>query len=125
MVVRAPDDIGPGCAGFVKLSGELPRAAARHRRADDVHRRGGRVWTRGFDRVQTPAVSCPPCLPQQPEPVQSGGGPIVNRFEFTPDLVEPGGQPTLTWNVSNATDVQITTISGPPLALPSPFRSPA
>ena len=77
-------------------------------------------WTRGFNRVQTPVVSCPPCLSNNQNRVHVGGGPIVNRFAFTPDLVEPGGQPTLSWNVSNATDVQITTISGPPLAVPNP-----
>ena len=121
VVVRAPEDIGPGCAGFVRLSSETyyePQGVTGE--LTTCIGPAGDVWARGFDRVRTPPVSCPPCLPNNENRVHSGGKPVVNRFRFTPDLVEPGGQPTLTWNVSNATSVQIATISGPPLSLPFP-----
>lgn len=120
VVVRAPADIGTGCAGFVKLGGEYHEPQGVTGELTTCVGAAAEIWTRGFDRVGTPVVSCPPCLPSHQNWIQAGGRPIVNRFQFTPDLVEPGGQPTLTWNVSNATDVQITTISGPPLAVPTP-----
>lgn len=122
VVVRAPADSGAGCVGFVKLGGEYHEPQGVTGELTTCIGAAAEVWTRGFERVATPVVSCPPCLPGGQNRIQAGGRPIVNRFRFTPDLVEPGGQPTLTWNVSNATDVQITTISGPPLAVPTPVR---
>jgi hypothetical protein len=120
VVVRAPADIGTGCAGFVQLGGEFHEPQGVTGELTSCIGPAAEVWTRGFERVGTPIVSCPPCLPGGQNRIYAGGKPVVNRFLFTPDLVEPGGRPTLTWNVSNATDVQITTISGPPLAVPSP-----
>jgi hypothetical protein len=120
IVVRAPTDIGSGCAGFVKLSGEYHFPQGVTGELTTCIGAAAEAWTRGFERVQTPAVSCPPCLAGGQNRIHVGGKPIVNRFRFTPDLVQPGGQPTLEWNVSNATDVQITMISGPPLAIPTP-----
>lgn len=123
VVVRAPGDIGPGCVGFVELRGEYHEPQGVTGELTTCIGAAAQVWTRGFDRLQTPPVSCPPCLPNDQNRIQSGGQPIVNTFEFAPALVEPGGQPTLTWHVSNATAVQITRISptGPPLPLPSPL----
>ena len=120
VVVRAPADIGPGCVGFVKLSGEYHTPQNVTGELTTCIGAAGEAWARGFERVETPAVSCPPCLPGGQNRIHVGGKPVINRFRFTPDLVEPGGQPTLEWNVSNATDVQITTISGPPLGVPTP-----
>lgn len=119
VVVRAPEDIGPGCAGFVKL-GEFFEPQDVAGGLTTCIGAAGNMWARGFDRVQTPPVSCPPCLANNENRIHVGGRPIINRFGFTPDRVEPGGQPVLTWNVANATDVQITTLSGPALAVPTP-----
>jgi hypothetical protein len=121
VVVHAPDDIGAGCVGFVKLPGEYHEPQRVTGELTTCIGPAAEVWARGFDRVKTPPVSCPPCLPNNENRIHPGGRPVVNRFRFTPDLVQPGGQPTLTWNVANATDVQITTISGPALPLPSPL----
>jgi hypothetical protein len=123
VVVRAPADIGPGCAGFVQLSGVYYPPQRVTGELTACIGAAAEVWTRGFDRVRTPAVSCPPCLSNGQNRIQSAGRPIINTFQFVPALVEPGGQPTLTWNVSNATAVQITRTSqtGPALLLPSPL----
>jgi hypothetical protein len=120
VTVRSPEDIAPGCVGFVKLTGAYfgPQNVTGELTA--CVGAAAQAWARGFDRVQTPPVSCPPCLPQGENRIQAGAKPIVYRFRFTPDLVEPGGRPTLEWNVSNASDVQITRLGGPPLALPTP-----
>lgn len=123
VVVRAPADVGPGCVGFVRLSGEFHELQRVTGELTTCIGAAAQAWSRGFDRVQTPPVSCPPCLPNGQNRIQAGGKPIVNTFGFAPAVVEPGGQPMLTWNVSNATGIQITRTSpgGPPLPLPSPL----
>ena len=85
--------------------------------------RSGEAWTRGFQRVIGPVVTCPPCLPGGENRIDLAGAPVINTFRFTPDRVEPGGQPVLSWNVSNATKVRIDRVSatGPVLALQSPL----
>ena len=81
-------------------------------------------WTRGFSKVGgATIVSCPPCLPGGQNRIQNAGRPIVDAFRFTPAQVEPGGQPVLSWSVSNASSLQIARIGtiGPALSLPSPL----
>jgi hypothetical protein len=115
VVVRAPADIGAGCVGFVKLSGTFAEPQQVTGELASCIGPAGEVWARGFERVGTPVVTCPPCLPGGQNRIQPGGKPVINRFRCTPDLVQPGGQPTLEWNVANATSVRIDTIAGPPL----------
>jgi hypothetical protein len=121
VVVRVPADIGDGCVGFAQLAepvAELQRVTGE---LTSCIGPAAAVWARGFERVQTPAVSCPPCLPGGQNRIYTAGRPVINRFSFTPDFVQPGGQPTLTWSVGNASAVQIATISGPVPTLPSPL----
>ena len=123
VIVQAPDDIGSGCVGFVKLGGEYHEPQGVTGELTTCIGAAAEVWTRGFERVGRPIVSCPPCLPGGQNRIRAGGKPVVNRFRFSPELVQPGGQPTLEWNVANATDIQITTLSGPPLP-PAPTPIP-
>lgn len=121
--VRLPKDIGAGCVGFVRgtwavtepqrVTGELTACIGA----------AAEAWTRGFQRVVGPVVDCPPCLSRGENRIQLAGAPVVNMFRFTPDRVEPGGQPVLSWNVSNATTLRIDRIGsdGPTLTLPSPL----
>jgi hypothetical protein len=121
--VRAPADIGPGCVGFVRgtvgfaepqrVTGELTSCIGA----------AAEMWTRGFQRQPSLAASCPPCLQGDANRIDVAGPPQVNTFRFAPDRVEPGGQPVLSWNVSNATSVRIDRVgtTGPLLTLPNPL----
>jgi hypothetical protein len=120
VTVRSPEDIAPGCVGFVKLAGTYLDPQNVTGELTTCFGAAGQIWGRGFDRVRTPPVSCPPCLPQGENRIHAGATPIIYRFRFTPNLIGPGGQPTLEWNVSNASDVRITRLSGPLLNLPTP-----
>lgn len=123
VVVRAPPDIGPGCVGFVEMQVEYHEPNGVTGALTACVGAAGQIWARGFDRVQTPPVPCPPCLPNGQNQIHSGGRPVISTFSFSPTLIEPGGQPTLTWSVSNATAAQIARIgqAGPLLPLPSPL----
>ena len=79
VVVRSPDDIGPGCVGFVELSGEYHEPQGVTGELTTCIGAAAEIWTRGYDRVQTPAVFCPPCLPKGQNRIGAGGQPIVNR----------------------------------------------
>src|SRR5204863_3183876 len=61
--VRAPADIGAGCVGFVELGGEFHEPQQVTGELTTCIGAAGEAWARGFDRVGTPVVSCPPCLP--------------------------------------------------------------
>jgi hypothetical protein len=125
IVVQLPPDVGAGCVGFVR--GGMASLGEPQRVTGELMNCIGpaaEAWTRGFGKVGKSAiVSCPPCLPGGQNRIQAGGRPVINAFRFTPAHVEPGGQPVLSWNVSNASSLQITGVSGngPALALPSPL----
>lgn len=106
--VDVPAGIGPGCVGFVRdtggtfgglqqVTGELTACVGAV----------GEIWGRGFSKVSGPIVSCPPCLPGGPNRIDVAGLPIIHQFAFSPDHVQPGGRPVLSWNVENADDVSI------------------
>jgi hypothetical protein len=126
IVVQLPADIGPGCVGFVRfvrgsgsyqglqrVTGELTMCIGAN----------AQIWTQGFGKIVTPIVSCPPCLPGGQNRLQLAGKPTINVFRFNPSQVEPGGQPVLSWNISNAGNIQIVGLygSGPILVLPNPI----
>jgi hypothetical protein len=125
IVVVLPGDVVAGCVGFVRGGGAV--LGEPQRVTGELTICVGAVaeqWTRGFSKVGgATIVSCPPCLPGGQNRIQSAGRPIVNTFRFTPAQVEPGGQPVLSWSVSNATSLQIVRIgtTGPALTLPSPL----
>jgi len=125
IVVRLPADVGAGCVGFVRgggaTLGEPQRVTGELTNCIGA---AAEAWTRGFAKVgKAVIVSCPPCLPGGQNRIQAGGRPLINTFRFTPAHVEPGGQPVLSWSVSNATSLQITRVSGngPALTLPNPL----
>ena len=120
--VTLPADVSAGCVGFVrggtqnfgglqKVTGELTTCVGAV----------GEIWGRGFSKVGTPIVTCPPCLPGGQNRIQSGGRPSINAFRFTPAHNEPGGTPVLSWSVANATNITIAGVAGngPALALPA------
>ncbi len=125
IVVVVPADVAAGCVGFVRGGGAV--LGEPQRVTGELMNCVGAVaeeWTRGFGKVgRATIVSCPPCLPGGQNRIQSAGRPHINAFGFTPAQVEPGGQPVLSWSVSNASSLQITQIgmAGPTLALPSPL----
>jgi hypothetical protein len=125
IVVVAPADVAAGCVGFVRGGGAV--LGEPQRVTGELTICIGAVaeqWTRGFSKVGGLAiVSCPPCLPGGQNRIQNAGRPIVNTFRFTPAQVESGGQPVLSWNVSNASNAQIVRVgtTGPVLSLPSPL----
>ncbi len=120
--VTLPAGVSAGCVGFVhggtsnfgglqKVTGELTTCMGAV----------GEIWGRGFGKVGTPIVTCPPCLPGGQNRIQSGGRPSINAFRFTPAHNEPGGTPVLSWSVANATNITIAAVAGngPALALPA------
>jgi IPT/TIG domain len=125
IVVVLPGDVVAGCVGFVRGGGAV--LGEPQRVTGELTVCVGAVaeqWTRGFSKVGgATIVSCPPCLPGGQNRIQNAGRPIVNTFRFTPAQVEPGGQPVLSWSVSNASSLQIARVgtSGPALSLPSPL----
>ncbi len=124
ITVVVPDWIGAGCVGFVRrrdiggfdgisqVSGALTQCFGAV----------GQIWGAAFDKVQRPVTSCPPCLPGGANRINLAGRPIVNWFTCTPEVIEPGERPRLSWNVQNATSISIdvVTAGAPPLAVPSP-----
>jgi hypothetical protein len=122
VVVRAPSDIGPGCAGFVKLSGTFREPQNVTGALTRCIGPAAEVWTRGFDRLLTAPVSCPPCLPNGQNRIQFAGEPIINKFEFVPAVFEPGGRTTLMWSVSNATSIELNRVM-PFFPFPTPLPS--
>jgi IPT/TIG domain len=125
IVVVLPADVAPGCVGFVRGGGAV--LGEPQRVTGELTNCVGAVaeqWTRGFSKLGgATLVSCPPCLPGGQNRIQTAGRPIINAFRFTPAQVEPGGQPVLSWSVSNASSLQIARIgtAGPALPLPSPL----
>jgi hypothetical protein len=125
IVVVVPADVAAGCVGFVRGGGAV--LGEPQRVTGELTGCVGAVaeqWTRGFSKVGgAMIVSCPPCLPGGQNRIQNAGRPTINTFRFSPAKVEPGGQPVLSWSVSNATSVQIARIgtAGPALSLPSPL----
>ena len=124
IVVVLPGDVAAGCVGFVRGGGAV--LGEPQRVTGELTICVGAVaeqWTRGFSKVgKATIVSCPPCLPGGQNRIQNAGRPTVNTFRFTPAQVEPGGQPVLSWSVSNASSLQIVRVgtAGPVLSLPSP-----
>ncbi|MEP7115205.1 MAG: hypothetical protein ABI862_18225, partial [Ilumatobacteraceae bacterium] len=123
--VRLPADVGAGCVGFVRGTAQYHEPQQVTGELTNCIGAVAEQWTRGFDKVGTPIVSCPPCLPRGQNRIQFGGAPSINAFRFTPAHVEPNGMPVLSWNVSNANSVQITHLpgGGPTLLLPQPIPS--
>ena len=113
--VRAPAGISAGCVGFVKLARELRRPQKVTGELASCIGPAGEVWARGFERVGTPVVTCPPCLPGGQNRIQPGGSRLSTASGARRTSCSPVGQPTLEWNVANATSVRIDTIAGPPL----------
>lgn len=120
--IRLPRDVGPGCVGFV-------RGKASYRRPQRVTGEltvcigaVAEVWTRGFSRLNSDLVSCPPCLLGGQNRITTAGPPQILSFECTPHI-EPGGQPILSWDVRNATQLRIVTRGGPNpgASFPSPI----
>jgi hypothetical protein len=127
IVIRLPADVAEGCVGFVRgggaTLGEPERVTGELTRCIGA---AAEVWSRGFSKVgKGVVVSCPPCLPGGQNRIQAAGKPVISAFRFTPGQVEPGGQPVLSWAVTNASNLQITKVStgGPALGLPSPLPS--
>jgi len=125
IVVELPADVAAGCVGFVRgggaVLGEPERVTGELTSCVGA---AGAVWARGFSKVgKGVIVSCPPCLPGGQNRIQAGGRPVIGTFRFAPDRVEPGGQPVLSWSVTNATSIQIARVgtAGPALGLPSPL----
>ena len=123
IIVRAPSNIAAGCVGFVRGSGVYHPPQRVTGELTSCIGAVGEAWTKGFDRVNTPIVSCPPCLPGGQNRIQLAGNPVVITFGFSPQHVEPNGQPILSWNVSNASNIQIFGVmgNGPALQLPNPI----
>jgi hypothetical protein len=125
IVVQLPSDVSAGCVGFVRGGGQgLGEPQRVTGELTNCIGAAAEAWTRGFSKVgKSVIVSCPPCLPGGQNHLQAGGRPVINTFRFTPARVEPGGQPVLSWNVSNVTSLQIAAAggNGPALALPSPL----
>jgi hypothetical protein len=125
IVVVLPADVAAGCVGFVRGGGGV--LGEPQRVTGELTGCVGAVaeqWTRGFPKIGAAGiVSCPPCLPGGQNRILSAGRPTIGAFRFTPVQVEPGGQPVLSWSVSNASSLQITQIgtTGPVLSLPSPL----
>jgi hypothetical protein len=124
--VTVPQTIGAGCVGFVRtgqatFSGLSEVSGAMTQCFGAV----GQIWGAPFDKVRGPLVSCPPCLPGGANRIDAAGAPIVDWFRCTPDTVEPGDQPNLSWSTRNATSVSIDVMIGsnPALAVPSPALS--
>lgn len=123
ITVTLPPDVSAGCVGFVRgfatyqepqqVTGELSICIGA----------AAEIWTKGFGKVTTPVVPCPPCLPGGQNRIYVAGPPVINTFRFTPAHVAPGGQPVLSWDVTNATSAQIAKVSGngPALALANPL----
>lgn len=124
ILVQLPADVAAGCVGFVRFSGEYHEPQQVTGELTNCIGAVAEQWTRGFGRVGSPIVSCPPCLLRGQNRIQLAGKPSINGFRFTPSHVEPNGQPVLEWNVSNANTLQIVPLPGlpsPPLALPNPI----
>lgn len=117
ITVRLPADVAAGCVGFVRSSGQYHEPQQVTGELTNCIGAVAQQWTRGFDKVGTPLVSCPPCLPRGQNRIQFGGTPSINGFRFTPSHVEPNGQPVLSWNVSNVTSIQIAPLPGTTTAL--------
>jgi len=122
ITVTLPSDVGEGCVGFVRGMGTFREPQQVTGELSICIGAAAEIWTKGFDKVNTPIVTCPPCLPGGQNRLYIAGPPAINTFRFTPSHVEPGGQPVLSWNVGNATSIQIVGISGngPSLALANP-----
>jgi hypothetical protein len=121
--VELPADIGAGCVGFVRGYAQFVERPDVRGELVSCFGAVGEIWGRGFDKVATPPVPCPPCLPGGENRIGTAGRPVINTFGFSPEQVTPGGQPVLTWNVTNATSVTITRTSqtGPIPALQPPL----
>ena len=111
IAVRIPVDIGPGCVGFVRGSGTFQEPQQVTGALTACIGAAAEAWTRGFKRVNSPLVSCPPCLPGGQNHIDIAGAPQINTFRFTPQHVEPGGQPILSWEVRYANQVLINGVS--------------
>lgn len=123
--VRLPADVSAGCVGFVRGTAQYHEPQQVTGELTNCIGAAAQQWTRGFDKVGTPVVSCPPCLPRGQNRIQFGGKPDINAFRFTPSHVEPNGMPVLSWNVSNANSIQITHLPGGGLTLLLPQPIPA
>jgi hypothetical protein len=121
--IQLPADVTAGCVGFVRGTAQYYEPQRVTGELTNCIGAVAEIWTRGFSKVNSFVVSCPPCLPSGQNRIQTAGRPTVNDFRFTPSYVETNGQPVLTWSVSNATNVQIVGVSGngPVLALPNPL----
>jgi len=124
ITVTVPQSIGPGCVGFVRTGsgGGFDGLSEVSGTLTQCFGAVGQIWGAAFDKVKGPITSCPPCLLGGQNKIDAAGPPVVDWFRCTPDLVEPGDRPTLSWSVRNATSISIDVMAagGPVLAIPSP-----
>ena len=121
--VHLPADVGAGCVGFVRGYAEYNEPPNVRGGPPSCFGAVGEAWGRGLRQGRDPAGARPPCLPGGENRIGTAGRPVVNTFRFSPGQVEPGGQPVLSWSVTNAQSAAITRTSqtGPILSLPNPL----
>ena len=119
--VRAPQDVAPGCVGFVRDGGGTWTEPSNVGGAlSSCLGAVGEVWGAALDRLRGPVVTCPPCMLGGQNRLTLAGPPRVSFFRCSPEVVEPGERPELTWSTDGATSVTIEVLAAglPPLQLP-------
>jgi len=65
------------------------------------------AFTSGCKKKVPPPPPPPPPAPTAPAPVARIEAPVINSFTAEPSSIERGQSSTLSWNISNATDMTI------------------
>ncbi len=126
--VELPADVGAGCVGFLRSSGEGASLEAIDQLAGEITRCFGPAMLRWGDKLSRFGVGvtpCPPCLPGDVNRLQSGGSPTIDFFEAGSPVVEPGTAVTLGWSCTNASSVSLQRVGviGPWSAPPQPLAA--
>jgi hypothetical protein len=126
--VELPADVGAGCVGFLRSTGEGPSLEAIEQFAGEITRCFGPAMLRWGDKLSRFGVGvtpCPPCLPGDANRLLSGGSPTIDFFEASSPVVEPGTPVTLGWSCGNASSVSLQRIgvNGPWSAPPQPLAA--
>jgi hypothetical protein len=110
VTVELPADVGAGCVGFLRSSGDGPSLEAIDQLAGEITRCFGPAMLRWGDKLSRLGVGvtpCPPCLPGDANRLLSGGSPTIDFFEAASPVVEPGTAVTLGWSCGNASSVSL------------------
>src|SRR5260370_10243524 len=71
------------------------------------------AFASGCKKKVPPPPPPPPPAPAAPEPVARVERPVINSFTAEPSAIERGQASTLSWSISNATDMSINQGIGP------------